>query len=325
MVRSNTYVTYDTYAYFEVTIDVATEHFTVGFCNDECPVDISHGLGFIPVGLGSMGYRPTSTYEPGLIWYNGYAVAGGLINGVAGDVIGVGIHKSAYPYFTSTSMQADGDNWNNNSGADPLHSVGNVGQVIPGNIHAAFSCSDIGAQATFNFGDTPFHFTPPVGFPPWNSVATVAPKAPLASITVPTGLTAGVYTTTSCVLKWNAVPGALSYNVRWLDPDGAVKWILPYTNTTNTTYTATFTAGVPDLFLVFEVQTVTAAGVSHWSNPCAFFVEGTDGNLNSATPFYVCLSLTSTSITYAMQPYETLFLIAFLVQVRFRFNFSFGR
>jgi glucose/arabinose dehydrogenase len=304
MVRAAGYIPYNMRVYFEVTIDAPAEHFAVGISDDQFIASLSHGLGFTPIDEASISYRPESDYEAGRTYMQDVVYSAGQTNNVAGNTVGVCI-SFGNVFFTSEGMQADGNDWNNVAGTNIGGNSGALGPAVPSVYYATFTCSEAGAQATFNF-DGPFKFTAPAsnGYIPYSAGAQLNTLAiPSASIAAPTGLRAGTSTSTSVVLQWNAVSGATSYNIRWIDPANTVNWS-PTVNSTTNSYTATFPSTDAGLFTIFEVQTVTSAGVSAWSNPQTISIPpiNTSTTIQSSTPGVI--SSTSTSITFGLQPYD---------------------
>jgi hypothetical protein len=98
------------------------------------------------------------------------------------------------------------------------------------------------------------------------------------------GLSATAITTTSALLSWIAVPGAISYNIQYRVV-GTTIW----TSTTSGTNTITITGLTPSTNYEFQVQTVCSSGTSAYSASVDF--------TTLALPCSVPAGLTVTGIT----------------------------
>ena len=96
---------------------------------------------------------------------------------------------------------------------------------------------------------------------------TLTAIAPCVATTcgVPTGLIATSITTTSALLNWTAIPGAISYNIQYR-PVGTTTW----STTTSATNSVTITGLTPATNYEFQVQTVCSSGNSIFSSSTTF-------------------------------------------------------
>jgi hypothetical protein len=314
--------------YFEVAVDVPTEHWACGMCGELFNLTSATGLGTTGniivsnVVADSFGFFPYSDYEPARVYVNqhqqgaSYLVSAGGQNAVAGDVVRI-VYDTVNATFwvSSPSMVKDGNVWNNAplSISDPGAGTGGFVCIAGNDLYPAFWTSDSGSQATFNFGDSAFANAIPTGCVAYNQAALSNPTPSYASVPAPAGLGGGAATNTTIQLAWQAPSGGpYTYRVQRLVISvadnitklGQIAW-----TDVGTTSSTSLVATVPSLAntllnFPFRVQAINGSGTHGlWSQPGPADAAG-NGSQSTflVTPFVSQVGQTTSSVTIALAP-----------------------
>ena len=265
---------------FEFTMNTSTTDVGYGIVNQSYVFNQASGLGGDGNGVG---FYPT--INQGIYCGSGIPISVGAANSPNGEVITCVFDPSVPQiWFSTATMRAAGNTWNNSATANPSTGVGGVnlsGKLTTGTYYAAVNDDQINGLSTLNTGASTFTVALATGIVAWDNTATGGGGTPPGQVT---GLVVASPTASTLALNWAAPStgsAVSSYTVQRATAAGG-----PFSTVKSGVTATSYTDGSlnPSTKYFYQVSATNPYGTGPYSavaNGTTSFASSTGGLLSS--------------------------------------------